>query len=388
MKPDTVIVNAGRDPEANHGIVNPPVYHASTVLFETLAALNGASGKDYRQVVYGRYGTPTTFALQEAMAALEGGDWAITCGSGKAAIATVLMAFLKAGDHILITDSAYQPTRSLATGMLQRFGVETTFYDPLIGGGIADLIQDNTRIVYTESPGSITFEIQDLPAIAEAAHARDAIVVCDNTWGAGYFYRPLTLGADISIQAGTKYIVGHSDAMLGTAAAREKHMDRLWHAFTTLGNNVGPDDAYLGQRGLRTLAVRLDRHQANALKVADWLTSRPEVTRVLHPALPDHPGHDMWRRDFTGASGLFGVLIKPAEEQALAAMLDGLELFGMGYSWGGYESLIVPCDLTRARAVTPWQEDGLLLRLHVGLEDPDDLIADLDAGFRRLAAAA
>ena len=352
MKKDTVIVSAGRYPEANHGIVNPPVYHASTVLYPTFEALSKVSGKDYRAVVYGRYGTPTTFALQEAMAELEGGDWSIACGSGKAAIATVMMAFLKAGDHVLITDSAYQPTRNLARGLLKQYGVETTFYDPAIGGGIADLMQDNTKVVYTESPGSITFEIQDLPAIAEAAHAKGAVVVCDNTWSGGYYYRPLDLGADVSIQAGTKYIVGHSDAMLGTAVARTEHMDQLWQTYTTLGNSLGPDDAYLGQRGLRTLAVRLARHQESALKVAQWLQQRPEVLRVLHPALPDHPGHGLWQRDFTGSSGLFGVLVKPASMTALAAMLDGMELFGMGYSWGGYESLIVPCDLSNARSAT------------------------------------
>ena len=388
MKKDTLIVSAGRDPEANHGIVNPPVYHASTILFPTLKALKSASGKDYRSVVYGRYGTPTTFALQEAMAALEGGDWAITCGSGKGVIATVLMAFLKTGDHILITDSAYEPTRTLVTGLLKRFGIKATFYDPTIGGGIKDLIEANTKIVYTESPGSVTFEIQDLPAIAEAAHKKGAIVVCDNTWSGGYFYRPLDLGADISLQAGTKYIVGHSDAMLGIAVARTEHMGRLWDTFTALGNNIGPDDAYLGQRGLRTLAVRMRRHHESGLVIARWLQQRPEVLRVLHPGLADHPGHDLWQRDFTGASGLFSVLIKPASETALAAMLDGMKLFGMGYSWGGYESLIVPCDLKRGRTVVPWREAGLLLRLHVGLEDPDDLIAELEAGLRRLGDTA
>jgi cystathionine beta-lyase len=262
-----------------------------------------------------------------------------------------------------------------------------TFYDPNIAGGIADLIRPNTKVVYTESPGSITFEVQDLPAIAEAAHAKGAVVVCDNTWGAGYFYRPLDLGADISLQAGTKYIVGHSDAMLGIAVARDNLMPRLWETYTTLGNNIGPDDAYLGQRGLRTLAVRMRRHHESGLKVAHWLQQHPDVIRVLHPGLADHPSHALWQRDFTGASGLFGVLVKPAGEAALAAMLDDMELFGMGYSWGGYESLIVPCDLRRSRTAVPWQDDGLLLRLHVGLEDTDDLIAELDAGLRRLAAA-
>ena len=387
MKQDTVIVTAGRDPEANHGVVNPPVYHASTILHPTLKALRSASGKDYRKVVYGRYGTPTTFALQEAMAALEGGDWAIACASGKAVIATVLMAFLEKGDHALITDSAYSPTRALASGLLTRYGIETTFYDPAIGAGIAELIRPDTKVVYVESPGSLTFEVQDLPAIAAAAHKKGAVVIADNTWGAGYFYRPLELGADVSLQAGTKYIVGHSDAMLGIAVAREKHMDRLWETYTTLGNNIAPDDAYLGQRGLRTLAVRLNRHYETGLKVARWLKERPEVLRVLHPALPDHPGHDIWKRDFTGASGLFSILIKRASEARLAAMLDPMQLFGMGYSWGGYESLIVPSDPRKARTAVAWREKGTLLRLHVGLEDPDDLIAELDAGLGRLRRA-
>ena len=388
MKDETRVVTSGRDPENNHGIVNPPVYHASTVLFPTLEALNAAQGRDPRDVVYGRNGTPTTFAIQDAFCALEGGDLAIACGSGKAAIVTALTAFLEAGDHILITDSAYQPTRTFALGMLKKFGVEATFYDPEIGADITRLIQPNTRVVYTESPGSITFEVQDLPAIAAAAHEKGVLVINDNTWAGGYFHKPFDHGADIVLQAGTKYIVGHSDAMLGLVAAREPHCERLWKTFMALGNCLGPDDAYLGQRGIRTLAVRLDRHYANGVALARWLQERPEVQRVLHPGLPEHPGHALWKRDFTGASGLFGVLLHPVSQSQLAAMLDDLELFGMGWSWGGYESLLVPVDPAAVRTAVPWQEDGQLLRIHAGLEHVDDLIAELDAAFDRLNAAA
>lgn len=388
MKDETRIVTAGRDPESNHGIVNPPVYHASTVLFPTLETLRAAQGNDPREVVYGRNGTPTTFAIQDAFCALEGGDLAVACGSGKAAIVTALLAFLEAGDHILITDSSYQPTRTFTLGMLAKYGVEATFYDPTIGAGIAELIRPNTRVVYTESPGSITFEVQDLPAIARAAHDKGVMVINDNTWAGGYFFKPFEHGADIVLQAGTKYIVGHSDAMLGLVAAREPYCERLRKTFVALGSCLGPDDAYLGQRGIRTLAVRLDRHYANGMALAQWLESRPEVKRVLHPGLPSHPGHDLWKRDFTGASGLFGVLLHPVSEAQLGAMLDDLELFGMGWSWGGYESLLVPVDPVAVRTAVPWQEDGQLLRIHAGLEHADDLIAELEAAFGRLNAAA
>ena len=385
MKDDTRVTTAGRDPHSNHGIVNPPVYHASTVLFPTLEALEAAQGRDPRQVVYGRNGTPTVFSLLDAFCALEGGDLAVACGSGKAAIVTALMAFLKAGDHLLITDSAYRPARAFACGTLRRFGVEATFYDPAAGAGIAALMRPQTRVVYVESPGSVTFEVQDLPAIAAAAHRGGAVVVADNTWAGGYFCKPFLLGADVVLQAGTKYVVGHSDAMCGLVAAREAHAERLWKTFLALGNCIGPDDAYLGQRGIRTLAVRMRRHHETGLKLARWLRTRPEVKRVLHPALEDDPGHALWRRDFSGASGLFGVLLHPQPKPRLAAMLDGMELFGMGWSWGGYESLLVPVDPSDERTAVPWREHGQLLRLHAGLEDAGDLIADLEAGFARLA---
>ena len=387
MKDDTRVVTAGRDPHGNLGIVNPPVYHASTVLFETLEALQQARGKDPREVVYGRHGTPTTHSLQDAYAALEGADMAVATGSGKAAIVTALLACLEAGDHLLVVDSAYLPTRSFACGILNSFGVETSFYDPAAGEDIAGLMRPNTRAIYTESPGSLTFEVQDLPAIAGVAHDRGAVVINDNTWSGGYFLKPFELGVDIVVQAATKYIVGHSDAMCGLVAARGAWCERVWNTFLALGNCIGPDDAYLAQRGIRTMAVRLQRHHDTGLHLARWLSRHDDVIRVLHPGLASDPGHALWQRDFTGASGLFGVLIKPTSHDALAAMLDGLTLFGMGWSWGGYESLLVPVDPSAFRTAVPWQEEGQLLRIHAGLEDAEDLVADLDAAFRRRSKA-
>ena len=383
MKDDTLAVTAGRDPHNNHGIVNPPVYHASTVLFETLEALREGRGKDPRQVVYGRSGTPTTHALQDAYCELEGGDMAVATGSGKAAIVTALLACLVSGDHILISDSSYLPTRTFACGILRRLGVEASFYDPEIGEGISALFRPNTRAVYTESPGSLTFEVQDLPAIARMARDRGAVVINDNTWSGGYFLKPFELGVDIIVQAGTKYIVGHSDAMCGLVATRGDWCERVWSTFLALGNCIGPDDAYLAQRGIRTIGVRLRRHQETGLHLARWLQTRPEVKRVLHPGLESDPGHKLWKRDFSGASGLFGVILQPTGETALAAMVDGLTLFGMGWSWGGYESLLVPVDPSSSRSAVSWAEKGQLLRLHVGLEDAGDLIGDLEAAFER-----
>jgi cystathionine beta-lyase len=389
MKRDTVLVTAGRDPHANHGVVNPPVYHASTITFATVADLEAKSRDRFKPGVtyYGRYGTPTTFAFEQAVAAAEGGHRAVTLSSGKAAIVAALAAFLEAGDHLLMVDTAYGPTRVLCDRVLKRFGVATSYYDPLIGAGIAELIRPRTKVVFTESPGSQTFEVQDVPAIAEAAHEAGCVVLMDNTWASPHLFKPFAHGVDVSIQAATKYIVGHSDAMMGVITTTEAVHERVRAAAFDLGASAGPDDVYLALRGLRTLAVRLERHMRNALKVAEWLAQRPEVDRVLYPALPGDPGHALWRRDFLGASGLFGVVLAPAPKAAVAAMLDGLELFAMGYSWGGYESLIVLTDPAPLRTATRWQAPGPSLRLHVGLEDPDDLIADLDAGFARLNAA-
>ena len=386
MHDQTRVTSLGRDPEQNHGIVNPPVYHASTILFPSLAAYDAPRTRD--GYYYGRYGTPTTRALTDAVATLEGGHSGFAVSSGKNAITMVLMGLTAAGDHVLVSDSAYQPTRDTASRVLGRFGVEVDFYPPGIGAGIAELIRPNTRLVFVESPGSLTFEMQDVPAIAEAAHARGAVVAMDNTWASPLFCKPFALGADVSIQAVTKYIGGHSDLMMGLVSTTAALEPRLRAAFSEFGGAPGPEDCYLALRGLRTLAARLERHQRSALTVAEWLAGRPEVERVLYPALPDDPSHALWRRDYSGASGLFGFLLKPVERTALAAMLDDLELFGMGASWGGYESLLIPTDPRPIRTVTSWEQPGQLMRIHVGLEHTDDLIADLEAGFARLGAAA
>ena len=388
---DTQLTRLGRDPKRQHHAVNPPVYHASTLAFDTVAAFETAMGGkfDKGNLFYGRYGTPTTFALEDAVAELEGGHAGIAVPSGLAAISCALLAFVRAGDHILVTDSAYGPARNICDVMLKRFGVETTYYDPLIGAGIAELIRPNTRLVYVESPGSLTFEIQDVPAIADAAHKAGVIVVFDNTWATPLYFKAFDHGVDVSIHAGTKYIVGHADALLGLIVTVEAHYETLRRtAMPLLGHTAAPDDVYLALRGLRTLSVRLERHQENGLRLAAWFEGRPEVARVLHPALPDHPGHALWRRDFKGASGLFGVLLNPVPKEAVAAMLDDLIFFDLGVSWGGYESLVRPVDPREVRTVAEWDAPGPLLRFHIGLESPDDLIADLEAGFARLNRAA
>jgi cystathionine beta-lyase len=388
-RPDTVLVTAGRDPQANHGVVNPPVYHASTILFPTVEALHAAQKKrDPKKSRYGRYGTPTTFALEEAVAALDGGPQSIVVGSGVSAIVVALMAYVKTGDHVLMVDTVYGPTRRFCDTVLQRFGVTTTYYDPLLGAGIAGLIRPNTRVIFLESPGSLTFEMQDVPAITAVARKAGITTVMDNTWATPLYFRPLAHGVDVALLSATKYIAGHSDLMMGILTATEAAYPPLRRAADDLGASAGPDDCYLALRGLRTLSVRLQRHQENGLALARWLQQRPEVARVLHPALPGDPGHAIWKRDFTGASGLFSIELKPVSDAALAAMCDGLELFGMGYSWGGFESLALPSDPRPLRTAVPWTAPGPLIRFHAGLEDPEDLIADLAAGFERLKAAA
>ena len=385
MQDSTRATTLGRRPEAQHGIVNPPVWHASTVLYPSLQDLEAA--RPDRGVYYGRYGTPTTFALEDAVAGLEGGYRALTVGSGKTAITATLTALLEQGDHLLVPDTAYQPTRRFCDQILRKFGVATTYYDPLIGGAVGELIQPMTKIVFCESPGSLTFEVQDVPGIAAAAHARDALVVMDNTWASPVFFKPFEHGVDISIQAVTKYIGGHSDLMMGTITASEAVWPRLRPGVVETASCAAPDDCYLALRGLRTLPTRLARHQASALEIAGWLQTRSEIARVMFPALPGDPGHELWRRDFLGASGLFGLELHPCAKPQLAAMLDHLELFGMGYSWGGYESLLIPTHPETCRTARPWTAAGPTLRIHVGLEEPADLIRDLEAGFERLRAA-
>jgi cysteine-S-conjugate beta-lyase len=381
-KDATRLVHAGREPARQHGFVNTPIYRGSTVLFPTMAAIEAND----QAFTYGRVGTPTVKALEEAIAELEGGHRTLLTPSGLSAIATALLAFVSAGDEVLVVDSIYRPARRFCDNVLSRLGVKVTYYDPLIGARIAQLITGKTRVVFAESPGSQTFEVQDIPAIVQAAHAAGAVVILDNTWATPLYFKAFAHGVDVSIQAATKYIVGHADAMLGAVTASEQASGAVQKTHEDLGLCPGPEDVYLGLRGLRSLGVRLERHQRSALEIARWLAERPEVARVIHPGLPSDPGHVLWKRDFSGASGLFSILLKPVPRERLAAMLDGLRLFGMGYSWGGFESLIVPFDPSAYRTATQWQVEGPALRLHIGLEDVDDLKVDLEAGFARLAA--
>jgi cystathionine beta-lyase len=383
QKQDTLIVTLGRDPEANFGFVNPPVYHGSTILHPTYKVLKERA----QPFTYGRRGTPTTVALQETVAGLEGGHKTVLTPSGLAAVTTALLSHLKTGDHLLMVDSAYGPTRHFCDTILKRNGVEVQYYAPRIGAGIASLMKPNTAVVFTESPGSVTFEVQDLPAIAKAAHAAGALVILDNTWASPAFFKPFEHGADISIQAITKYLCGHSDVMMGAITADEAAWPATLAGHGALGQCVAPDDVYLVLRGIRTLSVRLERHMKTGVALARWLEARPEVAHVIHPALPSHPDHAIWKRDFTGASGLFSIVLKPCSDKALAAMLDHLEFFGMGFSWGGFESLIVPQDIEKIRTATSPDHGGPILRIHAGLEDPSDLLADLEAGFARLTTA-
>jgi cysteine-S-conjugate beta-lyase len=386
---DTLLTHVGGTPTDRHGAVNPPVYRASTILFPTVAEWEASRvhANRFKVLRYGQLGTPTTFALEEAIAALEGGYRAMLLPSGLAAATTALLALLKSGDHLLMTDSAYQPTRHFARVILARYGIATTFYDPCIGEAIESLMRPETRVIFLESPGSITFDVQDLPAIARVAHAHGALVVIDNTWATPYFLPAMQLGADVSIIAATKYIGGHSDVLLGTITTTEPLYERVRSMVAELGYSVSPDDAFLALRGLRTLGVRLERHQTSALQVAKWLQGRPEVKQVMYPALPADAGHVIWKRDFTGASGLFGVVLHPVPKAAVDAMLNALRLFGMGASFGGFESLAIPMDSTRLRHLTGSAENRFI-RIHVGLEDPSDLIADLEQGFAQLNAAA
>jgi len=391
LRPDTRLMELGRRRDWTHGIVNPPVYRASTCLFDSYADLRAGVADPDAALFYGRRGTPTHWALREAMTELEGGAGTWLYPSGMAAMAGAILAFARAGDHVLLPDSAYEPTRALAGGLLRQYGIESEFYDPLTGGGIAGLMRETTRVVVTESPGSLTFELQDLPAIAAAAHDAGAFVVLDNTWATPLNLNALALGVDVSVHAATKYIVGHSDVMLGTATANARAWPGLKRWATQAGQTVGADDAWLALRGLRTLGLRLRQHEATARRLADWLAERLEVARVLHPARADCPGHEIFARDFTGANGLFSIVLEAggdmAAETAVAAMVDHMRHFRIGFSWGGYESLILPARPERVRSATRWQAAGPLLRLHAGLEDADDLIADLDAGLARFTAA-
>jgi cystathionine beta-lyase len=379
---DTRLMHMGSDPGQYHGFVNTPLFRGSTVLYPTLDVYKSRTQK----FTYGRRGTPTIAALEDAITELEGGHHTALTPSGLSACAVTLLSIVESGGHVLITDSVYQPVRTFAERLLRRLGVEITYYDPHIAGGISELIQDNTKLIYTETPGSLTFEVQDLPAICDAAKARAVPVAADNTWGTPLYFNPLSLGADIVIHAGTKYFGGHSDANLGSITTNEAYARQLRLTHGDMGQAPGPEDVNLCLRGIRTLSLRLERHQRAALEMADWFAQRPEVIQVIHPARADHRDHELWKRDFSGSSGLFSIIINDCSDAALGAMLDGLELFGMGASWGGYESLVIPFDPTPNRTAITWTAEGRALRFHIGLEALDDLKSDLDAGFERMRA--
>ena len=385
---ETRLVKGGRRAEWTQGVVNPPVWRASTVLFDSCAALADATRRNADgELYYGRRGTPTQWALADAINELEpGAEGTMLYPSGVAAVACALLSVLAPGDELLMVDSAYEPTRAFCRTVLAPMGIATRFYDPLVGGGVAEQIRGETRAIFMESPGSLTFEVQDVPAIVAVAKARGLATLIDNTWATPTLLPAIAMGVDLSILACTKYLVGHSDAMLGSVTAALGAYSRLRRVTQSFGQHVGPDDAWLGLRGLRTMAVRLKAHEAGALAVARWLEDQPGVARVLHPALPDCPGHAIWRRDFRGASGLFAFVLDGGDAVARARLIDGLRHFGIGFSWGGYESLALPIDPAPLRSAVPWRAGGPAVRLHIGLEHPDDLIADLDAGLRRFRA--
>ena len=385
MKLDTLLVHAGRDPQRFEGLVNPPVTRASTILHESMASFNAAAADKHGVPYYGRYGTGISKLLAQACAELDGGAGAVLFPSGLAAIAGTLAALLEPGGELLMVESVYAPVRDLCEKVLRPQGIDTRFYPPEVGAGIAALIRPQTRAIYCESPGSHTFEMQDIPAIGQVAAAQGIPVLVDNTWATPYFFKPLLHGADIAIQAATKYLVGHSDAMLGVAVCNPAYLPVLQRSTALHGNSVSADDCFLALRGMRTLAVRLRQHYEGAMKVASWMQGRPQVKRVLYPPLSSGADRALWQRDFTGASGLFGVEFDPACAPGIERFVDGLQLFGIGVSWGGFESLVLPSHVRRER---PSPFAGPLVRFHIGLEDPDDLIADLAAGLGRLPLAA
>jgi cystathionine beta-lyase len=395
MKQETLAITTGKDPKENKGSVNTPVYRTSTVLFPTLKDYADAdTGKDLytnnsdsktADFSYGLSGTPTTFALQKLMCEIDGGQHCMIAPSGLLAITTVLLSFLKTGDHILVVDTVYGPTRRFCNNELKRMGIETTYYPPAIGKDIAKLIQKNTKLVFTESPGSLTFEVEDIPAIAKAAHAKGAVVVMDNSWATGLYFKAFEHGVDVVIQAGTKYIGGHSDLLIGTITTTDEHVDTIFGTYKRLGVHTDPDSCYMAMRGIRTMPTRLKAHEQAALNIAKWLEKRPEVAKVLHPAFPSCPGHENWKRDFTGSSGLFSIILdKKYSFEALSAMIDKMKIFGIGSSWGGFESLAIVFDPRAIRTADKWTEKGSCVRLYIGLEDEGDLIKDLEGGFKRL----
>jgi cysteine-S-conjugate beta-lyase len=389
-RPATQIVQGGRRAEWTTGIVSAPVWRGSTILYDSVADLRqGVKTNEDGKLFYGRRGTPTQWSLADAITGMEPeAAGTMLFPSGVAAVATALLTVLAPGDELLMVDSAYDPTRSLCDGFLKRFGIKTVYYDPCIGEGIEALLSDQTRAIFMESPGSLTFEVQDVPAIVAVAKRHGLVTLIDNTWATPLLLPALGMGVDLSIMACTKYIVGHSDVMAGSVTATEALWGALRRSSQQLGQFLSPDDAWLAARGFRTLGVRLERHQASALQIAHWLAEQPEVAHVLHPALPSCPGHALWKRDFSGSSGLFSFVLSSGGEAACAALIDGLDHFGIGYSWGGFESLALPVDPQKYRTAKPWQVLGPVVRLQIGLEDAEDLIADLRAGLDRFAATA
>ena len=386
----TRLAVGGRSGEVNRGAVNPPVVHVSTFLFDSLKEMQRVSVRptDRGGQYYGRVGTATTRALEDAITLIDGGAGCVLFPSGLSAIASALLSFIEKGDHLLMLDSCYGPTRTFCDNRLKALGIEVRYYDPMIGAGISSLIQDNTRCIFLESPGSITFEVQDIPAMCKAARDAGVTTLLDNTWASPLYFDAFGHGVDVSIQAGTKYLSGHADVMMGTVSAQQPgHLQRVRDLAFDMGLHAAPDDCFLLLRGIRTLELRLEKHHRSALKLVQWLQDLPEVRKVLHPALPGCPGHEFWKRDFKGASGLFAVVIDPVNTENLGVMLDHMQLFGMGYSWGGFESLMIPMKPESVRSVSGNAVDGTLLRIHAGLEDPNDLISDLDSGFERLRLA-
>jgi len=381
---ETVLTHLGRNPKDQHGFVNTPVVRGSTVLFESLEELETGN----RQYAYGRHGNPTNDAVRDVITNLERADDTFLTPSGLNAISTVLTAVAHAGDHILISDSAYEPTRQFCESVLRPNKIDVEYYDPRIGGRINELIRDNTTAILTESPGSLTFEVQDLPAIATARGDREIAIIADNSWATPLYYKPLDLGADIVIHAGTKMFVGHSDVLFGTISTNAKWTSKVRSTYKALGVCVSPEDSFLVARGLRTLSLRMKEHERRALELAKWLENNPLVEKVFHPALEQHPDHEVFLRDFTGSGSLFAFTLKNAPKKAVSNMLNHMRLFGMGYSWGGFESLILPVTIKNQRSATQWQEEGNLFRLHIGFEDIHDLKSDLEDAMQRYAEAA
>ena len=387
MRLETSLIHDGRDPGKNHGIVNPPVYHLSTVLYDSVSDFSNRASRRLSQheVGYGAQGSPLSYNLGRMFAKLEGGFGAVMTGTGLSAVAMALSSSLKAGDHLLMVDSVYDPTRHFCSHYLARMGIEIEYYAPIIGAGIGDLLRPNTAVVYMESPGSLTFEVQDIPAMMQALKGRNITTILDNTWAAGVFLKPLAHGIDMSVHAVTKYPAGHSDLVMGAVIGREEaHYLRLKEIVLAFGETASPDDSYLALRGMRSMMVRLKHQEKSALNIAQWLEQQPQVKRVLYPALPSHPQHALWKRDFSGASSLFGMVLNSQDEESFAKMLDPMSLFKMGASWGGYESLALPSYPQKTRTATPWQEEGLLVRLHIGLEHEEDLKEDLQKALGRL----